>query len=185
MTQSLGEISHFFNMKVVPCTRHTKLYLVFLFVVIQNGICQAAFKRDKTTKVTGKKHHDHKAEVKKEKRFMSDRVPKGRVVYSFATDRNRYLPRRPRLYRAYIVKRPLTVQQSTANSDGRQNIPFMEVDPTYHRQLVRVHPIEQPVYYYQETPADEQQLTDFDETLNDPDGMFPGEFLGMFYFQIG
>lgn len=169
-------------MEVVPYRWHTKLLLVFLFVVIQTGICQAAFKRDKTTKVTSKSHHHHEAKVKKEKRFMSDSVPKGRVVYSFATDRNRYLPRRPRLYRAYIIKRPLTVQQSTTNADGRQNIPFMEVEPTYHQQLVRVHPIEQPIYYYQ--PADQQELTDFDEPLNDPDTMFPGDFSGTLYFQI-
>lgn len=165
-------------MKVVPCTWHFKLLLVFLFVAIQNGICQAAFKKDKTTKETGKRHHNHEAHVKKEKRFMSDNIPKGRVVYSFATDRNRYLPKRPRLFRAYIVKHPLSVQQLTANADGRQNIPFMEVEPTYHQQLVRVHPIEQPIYYYQETPADE--LAAFDEPINEPDEMFPGEFSGKF-----
>lgn len=162
-------------MKVVPCKCHTRLLLTCLFVLVQTGICQAAFKRDKTTKVIGKSHRDHGTEFKKEKRFMNDRVPKGRVVYSFATDRNRYLPRRPRLYRAYIVKRPLTLQQSTTNAEGRQNIPFMEVEPTYHQQLVRVHPIEQPIYYYQETP-DEQELTDLEEPLNDPFTMFPGMF---------
>lgn len=169
-------------MKVAPCTWLARLLLMCLFVAIQNGISRAAFNRDKTTKATGKSHHDHKPEVRKEKRFMNDHSPKGRVVYSFVTDRNRYLPRKQRLYRAYIVKRPLTVQQSTANADGRQNIPFMEVEPTYHQQLVRVHPIEQPMYYYQETPEERQGLTDFDQPMNDDqDGMFPEEISGTFY----
>lgn len=162
-------------MKVAPCKCYTRLLLMCLFVAAQTGICRAAFNRNKTTKVTGKSHHDHGNEFKKEKRFMNDRVPKGRVVYSFATDRNRYLPRRPRLYRALIVKRPVTLQQSTTNAEGRQNIPFIEVEPNYHQRLVGVHPIEQPIYLYQETP-DEQELTDFVEPLNDPFSMFPGMF---------
>ena len=162
-------------MKVAPCKCHTRLLLICLLVVAQNGICQAAFKKNKTTKVTGKSHHDHGTEFKKEKRFMNDGVPKGRVVYSFATDRNRYLPRRPRLYRAFIVKHPVTLQQSTTNAEGRQNIPFMEVEPNYRQQLVTVHPIEQPIYLYQETP-DEQELTEFDEPLNGPFSIFHGMF---------
>lgn len=162
-------------MKVSPCECHTRLLLICLFVAAQTGICQAAFKKNKTTKVAGKSHHEHGTEFKKEKRFMSDGVPKGRVVYSFATDRNRYLPRKPRLYQAFIVKRPVTLQQSTTNGEERQNIPFMQVEPNYHEQLVGVHPIEQPIYFYQETP-DEQELTEFEEPLNDPFSMFHGMF---------
>lgn len=166
-------------MKATPRTWHTTLLLLSLVTTIQIGFSQAAFKKDITSKTTGKSHQDHKTQVKKEKRFMNEHIPKGRVVYSFVTDRNQYLPRRPRLFRAFIVKRPLAVQQSTANPDGRQNIPFMEVEPTYHRQLVRVRPMARPLYYYQDTPdTSDEQLAEFEEPLNEPVALFPEELSG-------
>ena len=163
-------------MKVTLGTWHITFLFLSLVTTIQTKISQAAFKGDKTSKTTSKSHQHHKAEVRKEKRFMNEHSPKGRVVYSFVTDRNRYLPRRPRLYRAFVVRRPLTVQQSMENANTRQNIPFMEVEPTYHQQLVRVRPISRPIYYLQDTP--DEQEAEFEDPLNEPVTLMPEEFPG-------
>lgn len=164
---------------------HNGLLLLCLFMALLSGISRAAYKGDKTTKATGKIHHDHNHETKKEKRFMINLVPKKRVVYSFVTDRNRYVPHRPRLYRAYIVKRPLVVRQSTEeNAEGRQSIPYMEMQPTFPRQLLPSSRTitAQPVFYYQESPGQGQGLTEFEEPLDEGEAFpeIPEEFSGVF-----
>ncbi|PFX16174.1 Fibropellin-3 [Stylophora pistillata] len=161
-------------MKVTPLTWHNSFLFLSLLTAIQTELSQAAFKEDKTSKTTGKSHQHHKTDVKKEKRFMNEHFPKGRVVYSFVTDRNRYLARRPHLYRAFVVRSPLRVQQSTENANGRQNIPFMEVEPTYHQPFVRVRPISRPIYYLQDTP--DEQEAEFEDPLNEPVALMPEEF---------
>ena len=148
---------------------------------MQSVISGAAYKGDKT-KTTGKTNKDHNKEIEKEKRFSIDFAPKKRVVYSFVTDRNRFVPRKPRLYRAYIVKRPLIVPQTTTeNAQGRQTIPYIDALPTFpYQQLSRDHTLAaQPLFYYQE--PNEQQLPEFEEPLEEetfPE--VPGEFSGTF-----
>lgn len=151
---------------------------------LRSGTSKAAYNGDKTAKPAGKSHHDHGNETKEEKRFTIDAVPKGRVVYSFVTDRNRFLPRRPQLYRAYIIKRPLVIRPTaTANADGRQNIPYIESQPTLAREDAPIaHTMTgQPVFYYQEPLEQRQGLEEFEEPWDeDAFSEIPQEFSGNF-----
>lgn len=163
-------------MNVMLRVCYGKLLFLCLFMELQNGVSLAAYKGDKTTKTTGNIHHVYKNETKKEKRFMINLAPKRRVVYSFVTDRNRYVPRRPRLYRAYIVKRPLIARQTTTeNAEGRQSIPYIEAQPTFSRQpLLGSHTVSaQPVFYYQEPTEQEQGPTEFEEPFEEEEAIFP------------
>lgn len=141
-----------------------------LFVELQGVISKASLKGNKTRKATGKIQNNHSDETRKEKRFMINTIPRRRVVYSFVTDRNRYVPRRPRLYRAYIVKRPLIVRQpSVENAEGRQSIPYVQAQPTFSpAQLPSAHTITaQPLFYYQDTSEHEPGLSEFDEPFEE------------------
>jgi len=153
---------------------------------IISALTGAAYKGGNTTKTTGDIRDDRNDKNEKEKRFSIDFIPKKRVVYSFVTDRNRFLPRTPRLYRAYIVKRPLLVRQTTENAQGRQSIPYADAFSTFpSEQLLRDHTIAaQPVFYYQE-PNEQQQLTDLEEPLQEetfPE--VPEEFSGTIERQV-
>ena len=164
-------------MKVSSRWYTTFTVFVYLTLETQNCPAQASLKRSKTTKSTGS--HYRKNEVKKEKRFMFDHVPKGPVLYSFVTDRYRYIPRKSRFYRGYIIKRPLIVRPSTENAKARQDIPYkvLEVEPTYHQTLSSVPPIGQPLYYYPALP--EQETTAFEEPFEDALPEYSEEFPGL------
>ena len=153
---------------------------------IISALTGAANKGGNTTKTTGDIRDDRNDKNGKEKRFSIDFIPKKRVVYSFATDRNRYVPGTPRLYRAYIVKRPLLVRQTTENAQGRQTIPYTDAFSTFpSEQLLADHTTAaQPVFYYEE-PNEQQQLTDLEEPLQEetfPE--VPEEFSGTIERQV-
>ena len=153
--------------------------LLCLCMELRSGTSKAAYKGDKTA---DKSHHDNGNETKEEKRFLVDDVPKGRVVYSFVTDRKQVVPRRPQLYRAYIIKRPLIIPpRTTANADERQNIPYIEAQPSLAREDTPItHTMTgQPVFYYQQPLEQRQGLTELQEPWEEDEfPEIPQEFSG-------
>ena len=158
-------------MKAMLKRWHKWMFVFCLLIDLQCGDSKTSSIGDKTFKLTtGKKHHDRRKEGFKEKRFTIADSPKGRVVYAYVSDRNRYVrPRKHHLYRTYIIRRPSSFRPRTESAVERQNIPYLAMPPTYqHVELPRARLItSQPMFYYQDQPSLEAQgLDEFDEPFS-------------------
>lgn len=159
-------------MKAMLSRWHKWMFVFYLLIDLQCGDSKTPVAtRDKTFKLTtGKNHHDRRKESFKEKRFTMADSPKGRVVYAYVSDRNRYVrPQRHRLYRTYIIRGPSSFRPRTEGAVERQNIPYLTMPPTYqHVELPRARLItSEPMFYDQDQPSLEAQgLEEFDEPFS-------------------